>query len=82
MSDIEFDRNLVITLGRSGRDSYPDRSWEEIEPVLRTTWEFDRRLGAWTDVRAAVHAAWRACDVDVAPARLRAGRHGVGARAA
>ena len=45
-------------LGRNGRASYPERPWEDIEPVLRRMWEFDGRLRAWHDVRAAVQAAW------------------------
>lgn len=56
------DRSLVISLGRNGRTSYPERSWEEIEPVLRRMWEFDGRARGWHDVRAAVMAAWRATD--------------------
>ena len=66
----DSDRTLVISLGRNGRASYPERPWEEIEPVLRRMWEFDSRLRAWHDVRAEVQAAWRASD-DVLPPRER-----------
>ena len=58
----DTDRTLVISLGRNGRVSYPERSWEEIEPVLRRMWEFDGRMCAWHDVRRDVQAAWRAGD--------------------
>ena len=61
------DRTLVISLGRNGRASYPERPWEDIEPVLRRMWEFDGRLRAWQDVRADVQAAWRASDDLAAP---------------
>lgn len=68
----DTDPTLVISLGRNGRVSYPDRCWEEIEPVLRRMWEFDGRMCAWHDVRAAVQAAWRAGDgVDVQRGRRR-----------
>ncbi len=68
----DTDRTLVISLGRNGRVSYPERSWEEIEPVLRRMWEFDGRMCAWHDVRRDVQAAWRAGDV---PPTLRRRRH-------
>ena len=58
----DSDRTLVISLGRNGRASYPERPWEDIEPVLRRMWEFDGRLRAWQDVRSDVQAAWRASD--------------------
>lgn len=61
----DTDRTLVISLGRNGRVSYPERSWEEIEPVLRRMWEFDGRMCAWHDVRRDVQAAWRAGDTSV-----------------
>ncbi|KLJ01763.1 hypothetical protein [Luteimonas sp. FCS-9] len=60
MARPESDRTLVLSLGRNGRASYPERPWEEIEPVLRRVWEFDGRLRAWHDVRAEVQAAWNA----------------------
>lgn len=66
----DSDSTLMISLGRNGRASYPDRPWEEIEPVLRRMWEFDSRLRAWDDVRATVLAAWRASD-DVTQPRRR-----------
>ncbi|MFL6587143.1 MAG: hypothetical protein ACJ8GV_09700 [Luteimonas sp.] len=66
----DSDRTLVISLGRNGRASYPERPWEDIEPVLRRMWEFDSRLRAWQDVRAEVQAAWRASD-DLVPPRAR-----------
>lgn len=66
----DSDRTLVISLGRNGRASYPERPWEDIEPVLRRMWEFDGRLRAWHDVRAEVQAAWRASS-DLAPQRTR-----------
>jgi len=66
----DTDRTLVISLGRNGRVSYPERSWEEIEPVLRRMWEFDGRMCAWHDVRSAVQAAWRASD-GIEPPRTR-----------
>ncbi|MCD9028271.1 hypothetical protein LDO26_08610 [Luteimonas sp. BDR2-5] len=69
MRNIEPDRNLVIALGRNARASYPGRSWEEIEPVLRSSWEFDARLHAWRDVRAAVHAVWQGGDNATAATR-------------
>ncbi len=59
------DHNLVIALGRNARASYPGRSWEEIEPVLRSSWEFDGRLHAWHQVRAAVQAVWQGSDSPV-----------------
>lgn len=62
----DTDRTLVISLGRNGRVSYPERSWEEIEPVLRRMWEFDGRMCAWHDVRRDVQAAWRASDASLA----------------
>lgn len=62
------DRTLVLSLGRNGRASYPERPWEDIEPVLRRVWEFDSRLRAWQEVRADVQAAWQACE---APATRR-----------
>ena len=68
----DSDRTLVISLGRNGRASYPERPWEDIEPVLRRMWEFDGRLRAWHDVRAEVQAAWRASDDLVAPRVRRA----------
>ncbi len=84
MSDIEFDRNLVVTLGRNARESYPERSWEEIEPVLRGIWEFDRKLRDWGEVRAAVQAAWHSGDSLAVPARggRASSRHVTNARAA
>ncbi|ASR43911.1 hypothetical protein BEN78_11530 [Xanthomonas citri pv. mangiferaeindicae] len=60
MARSESDHMLVLSLGRNGRASYPERPWEEIEPVLRRVWEFDGRLRAWHDVRAEVQAAWHA----------------------
>lgn len=63
----DSDSTLMISLGRNGRASYPDRPWEEIEPVLRRMWEFDGRLRAWQDVRAAVRAAWRTSDDVISP---------------
>jgi len=66
----DSDRTLVISLGRNGRASYPERPWEDIEPVLRRMWEFDGRLRAWHDVRAEVQAAWRAGN-DLMPLRER-----------
>ncbi|MCD9096082.1 hypothetical protein LU699_03165 [Luteimonas fraxinea] len=68
----DSDRTLVISLGRNGRASYPERPWEDIEPVLRRMWEFDGRLRAWHDVRAEVQAAWRASDDLVSPRARRA----------
>ncbi|UNK43412.1 hypothetical protein MNO14_04815 [Luteimonas sp. S4-F44] len=62
MARSESDQMLVLSLGRNGRASYPERPWEEIEPVLRRVWEFDGRLRAWHDVRAQVQAAWHAHD--------------------
>ncbi len=70
MARSDSDRTLVLSLGRNGRASYPERSWEEIEPILRDVWEFDRRLRAWHDVRGEVQAAWSAWE---AP-RARRGR--------
>lgn len=67
----DSDRTLVISLGRNGRASYPERPWEDIEPVLRRMWEFDGRLRAWHDVRADVQAAWRASDDRVPPRERR-----------
>lgn len=69
MARSESDHMLVLSLGRNGRASYPERPWEEIEPVLRRVWEFDGRLRAWHDVRAQVQAAWHAHDA--APRRNR-----------
>ncbi|MCD9005110.1 hypothetical protein LDO31_02455 [Luteimonas sp. XNQY3] len=66
----DSDRTLMISLGRNGRASYPERPWEDIEPVLRRMWEFDGRLRAWHDVRAEVRAAWRGSD-DLVPPRER-----------
>lgn len=63
----DSDSTLMISLGRNGRASYPDRPWEEIEPVLRRMWEFDGRLRAWHDVRATVRAAWRTSDDVTSP---------------
>ena len=63
MARSDSDRTLVLSLGRNGRASYPERPWEEIEPVLRRVWEFDGRLRAWHDVRADVQAAWQSCDL-------------------
>ena len=71
----DSDSTLMISLGRNGRASYPDRPWEEIEPVLRHMWEFDGRLCAWHDVRATVLAAWRTSEDLVAPRRRRALEH-------
>lgn len=68
----DSDRTLVISLGRNGRASYPERPWEDIEPVLRRMWEFDGRLRAWHDVRADVQAAWRSSDDLVQPRVRRA----------
>lgn len=72
MARSDSDRTLVLSLGRNGRASYPERPWEEIEPVLRRVWEFDSRLRAWHDVRADVQAAWQAFEVP-APAGRRRG---------
>lgn len=72
MARSDSDRTLVLSLGRNGRASYPERSWEEIEPVLRRVWEFDGRLRAWHDVRADVLAAWNAGDVSPTPRRRAA----------
>ena len=40
MARSDSDHTLVLSLGRNGRASYPERPWEEIEPVLRRVWEF------------------------------------------
>lgn len=71
MARPDSDRTLVLSLGRNGRASYPERPWEDIEPVLRRVWEFDSRLRAWQDVRADVQAAWQTYE---APAATRRGR--------
>lgn len=73
MERSDSDRTLVLSLGRNGRASYPERPWEEIEPVLRRVWEFDSRLRAWHDVRADVQAAWLACEVPGVATRRRSG---------
>ena len=73
MARSDSDHTLVLSLGRNGRASYPERPWEEIEPVLRRVWEFDGRLRAWHDVRADVQAAWQSCDPATSVRRGRSG---------
>ena len=74
MARSDSDQTLVLSLGRNGRASYPERPWEDIEPVLRRVWEFDGRLRAWQDVRADVQAAWQSCETP--PGQGRRGRSG------
>lgn len=73
MARSDSDHTLVLSLGRNGRASYPERPWEEIEPVLRRVWEFDGRLRAWHDVRAEVQAAWMSHDAGTPARRSRMG---------
>ena len=55
------DYGPAYRMGYLNRSNYPDRSWEEVEPALKTEWE--RTKGAsrltWEEARDAGQSAWQ-----------------------
>ncbi|MCD9030388.1 hypothetical protein LDO32_01390 [Luteimonas sp. Y-2-2-4F] len=50
---------LCALYARELRDLYPDRSWQELEPILYRLWGGERAGDRWREVCARVQAFWR-----------------------
>ena len=49
---------LGALYAREARDLYPDRTWHEVEPLIRRLWERDRP-GDWPRSSPMVREFWR-----------------------
>jgi hypothetical protein len=56
------DQLVCIELASQAMDAYFDRTWEQLEPLLESTWEnSDSHEMSWCEARWFVKCAWTDC---------------------
>jgi hypothetical protein len=56
------DQLFCIELASQAMDAYFDRTWEQLEPLLESTWEnSDSHEMSWCEARWFVKCAWTDC---------------------
>ena len=52
------DQMFCIELASQAMEAYFDRTWEQIEPLLESTWETNAHEMSWCEARWFVKGAW------------------------
>jgi hypothetical protein len=55
------DQLFCLELANQAADVYFDRTWEQIEPILESTWENGTHEMSWCEARWFVKCAWTDC---------------------
>jgi len=55
------DQLFCLELANQATEAYFDRTWEQIEPILESTWENDVHEMSWCEARWFVKCAWTDC---------------------
>ncbi|WP_140908656.1 hypothetical protein [Cognatiluteimonas lumbrici] len=55
------DQLFCLELASQAADVYFDRTWEQIEPILESTWENGTHEMSWCEARWFVKCAWTDC---------------------
>ena len=55
------DQLFCIELASQAMDAYFDQTWEQLEPLLESTWEADAHEMSWCEARWFVKCAWTDC---------------------
>jgi hypothetical protein len=55
------DQMFCLELAHQATDVYFDRTWEQIEPILESTWENGAHEMSWCEARWFVKCAWTDC---------------------
>lgn len=55
------DQLFCLELAHQATDVYFDRTWEQIEPILESTWENGTHEMTWCEARWFVKCAWTDC---------------------
>jgi len=55
------DQLFCIELASQAMDAYFDRTWEQLEPLLESTWETGTHEMSWCEARWFVKCAWTDC---------------------
>ena len=55
------DQLFCIELASQAMDAYFDQTWEQLEPLLESTWETGAHEMSWCEARWFVKCAWTDC---------------------
>ena len=55
------DQLFCLELANQATDAYFDCTWEQIEPILESTWENGAHEMSWCEARWFVKCAWTDC---------------------
>ena len=55
------DQLFCIELASQAMDAYFDQTWQQLEPLLESTWETGTHEMSWCEARWFVKCAWTDC---------------------
>jgi len=55
------DQLFCIELASQAMDTWFDQTWEQLEPLLESTWESGEHEMSWCEARWFVKCAWTDC---------------------